>query len=195
MDNPFNLFGNTEQVPPSPISNPSPVTPSATMSTPSPQITDEEVLEHILVNILLEREPREFTSAFKIAGITQPFHVLILTADEVLTLVDDRGNPLPEAVPLGPINKKLWEGMQRAHDILLGELEITVIPNEKWLELSSDDAIAANLAHRRVPQPHDSQETIASILHNIEHPPPEEPTYRAQFFSSILSSVKRDINA
>ena len=131
---------------PTPTTSPAP-TP-APISTPSSP-TDEEVMQHILVDILLEGHHGQFVSAFEIAGITQPFHVTLLEADELVTLRTTAGKDLETPIPINVINKKLWSGMVKVHDRMLEHMGVLLLPNEAWMTITNDDVIDFNLAKRQ----------------------------------------------
>ena len=130
MSDPFANLGRSEDAgtqPPSNLVTPAstsaptpttfPTTTSATTSTPT-HPSDEQVMQPILVNILLEDRLGQFASAFELAGIVKPYHVTLLSADEVFSLKTIAGLDVDEPGPLGAINKKLWSGMIKFHDRL-----------------------------------------------------------------------------
>ena len=194
-----NILGGGPYTPPTitPIpgaTSPNRVPTTSSPAAPPPPIDEAEVMRHILVKILLEPTPAQFASAFELAGITMPYHVTLLSADDLTTLINHNGELLEEPIPLGPINKKLYSGMLKVHDLRLSTLDTLMLPNEEWLRITSDDVIAENLKCRRVHQPWETTAQYNAVMAaqdedaKIPVSPMRIPPPR-----SLLDNIKRDI--
>ena len=178
-----------------PTTSPTPIT--ATPGNQPPPTQEEEVMQHILANLLLENHHGQFASAFELAGITMPHHTTLLSADELLTMKSTSGADLATPSPIGAINKKLWTGMQKVHDKLLYEMGMLMLPNEAWFDITHDDIVLANVAQRKTKEPEWEEPSFDAVMEESKSPGTPNPDNTSNSSSkprSILDSVKRDIN-
>ena len=123
-----------------------PLPGDGSMSTVQDEPFISPVLQHILYELLLEKEfPGPIYDAFELLGYTEPFHFIIMDPYDTMILTPSDGPRRELSRP--QIHRIL--ALQDFYFHLLHELQIPMLDDTQWMNILYTDIIAYQLNHAR----------------------------------------------